>query len=94
MSETRHLTDADQLDLLAGRLEAAQQADADAHLASGCVRCAEARQFAERIFAAAAEDLEEPPGATLSRGRGAFRAARRPGVAARVRERKLNVTVS
>jgi hypothetical protein len=85
MTTRAHTTEPELLDLLLGRLPAAEAGTLRAHL-STCADCAGILRSAERLLAAAAEDLAEPPAAALGRARAVLRTEWRPGAAARVRE--------
>jgi hypothetical protein len=85
VSGRKHTTLEALIDWRRGRAEAENAAAVESHLRTGCVRCAGLLATADRLLAAAAEPLAEPPAAALSRARALFDREPRPGLVERLR---------
>jgi hypothetical protein len=73
MSEPKHPSMADWLDLLRDRLPPERRRALREHRRRGCARCDEARAWAEHVLAAGEIRFDEPPAAALSAARALFR---------------------
>jgi hypothetical protein len=81
----KHITLEAMIEWRRGRANADSAAAVEDHLRVGCARCEARRAEADRLLAAAAEPLAEPPAAAVSRARALFDLERKPGLVERLR---------